>query len=241
MLLITRPQPDATQLAEKLCTLGHQSVVAPLFEIIYDDTHVDLANIGGLIFTSRNGVRALLRHNNIEAHIEAHKNLPIFAIGAATAALAKAAGWHTIYEAGGDVAALVALIVEKISAPDTPAAHVPLLHCAGQHRAGDVQAALRTHNIQVERAVLYRAQALAWPPRIIALLQAEQIAGILLYSQRAAHQFFTLFNALAAPPTLPVFYCLSPSIAAIVVAAGGRAKIAAQPQTQALLALLEKP
>ncbi len=239
MLLITRPQPDATQLAEKLCTLGHQSVVAPLFEIIYnDDRQIDLANIGGLIFTSRNGVRALLRHNNIEAHIEAHKNLPIFAIGAATAALAKAAGWHTIYEAGGDVAALVALIVEKISAS---AATAPLLHIAGQHRAGDVQAALRAHNIQVKRAVLYRAQALAWPPRIIALLQAEQIAGILLYSQRAAHQFFTLFNALAAPPALPVFYCLSPAIAAIVVAAGGRAKIAPQPQTQALLALLEKP
>ena len=244
-LLITRPQPDADQLAATLRGLGHQPIIAPLFTIIYDDSAAlpadsEWAKLGGLIFTSRNGVRALARRRPFARRRQAAttKNLPVFAIGTATAACAQSSGWRIIYAAGGDVAALVALIGEQQQKRDAP-----LLHIAGRDRAGDVQAALGKYGLQVERAVLYRAQAIAnWPPAIMAQLHAAQIDGVVLYSQRAAQQFLRLWGrqwaAMTAPPALPIFYCLSPAIADIVRAAGGHAKVAAQPSEAALLAVL---
>jgi uroporphyrinogen-III synthase len=59
-LLVTRPEPDAGALAEELRTLGHEPVLQPLLEFhVLDFDLGSLKTADALIFTSRNGLRAL--------------------------------------------------------------------------------------------------------------------------------------------------------------------------------------
>ncbi|MEL6380752.1 MAG: uroporphyrinogen-III synthase, partial [Pseudomonadota bacterium] len=61
-VLITRPAPDAEALAADVQALGFKSVLSPVIEIVWRGRAPDLSGMAGLVFTSANGVRALVHH-----------------------------------------------------------------------------------------------------------------------------------------------------------------------------------
>ncbi len=130
-VLVTRPEADAAALAEELAARGHSAVIEPLFTIVAGpEAALDLSGVQAVALTSANGARAL-------AGRTARRDLPVFAVGDATAAAARAAGFAEVESAGGDVALLAALIASRLD----PGAG-PVLHAAARRVAGDLKGRL---------------------------------------------------------------------------------------------------
>ena len=186
-VLLTRPVEDAAPLARRLDALGHRAVVEPLLTIRYlDSIAVDLSGVQALAFTSANGVRALI-HARPDA---AKADLPVFAVGAATAAAARDAGFALVTSGAGDVESLARVIVAQAS----PGAGA-LLHIAGRERAGDLAGALQEAGFTARRLVLYAAEGVtALSGETQAALRAGKIDDVIIFSPRTARQFVTLIT-----------------------------------------------
>ncbi len=245
-LLLTRPMADAVVLAEQLAGQGYDVLLSPMVDIAFltPDSAPLPAPVAysGLAFTSANGVRALMARCQIDAlnadQMAAWHNLTVYAVGPQTAAAARAAGFAVIHQASGDVAALAALIGSHHDGA------LPVLHIAGRHRAGDLAALLAEKQITAERSVLYRAEAAtAFSDAAAAALCDVEVPvdGLLLYSERSAQIFLSLYAALPphdAPP--PKAFCLSKAIAETMRAAGFAAVAPRHADSAALLALLAR-
>lgn len=230
-LLVTRPEPDASALARRLGAAGHEAIAAPLMTVRFMGDVPDLAGVQALLFTSANGVRAF-------AHVAGRvPPLPAFAVGAATAKALGDAGFIDIRTADGDVVALAALVSDTLD----PTAGA-LLHVAGTVTAGDLAGDLGAQGFEVRRAVLYEATAAeALPDAARAALESGSADGVLLFSPRTARLYAELVAAagLGDAAVDVTAYCLSPAVAdALQAALGAPVKVAAQPETESLIALL---
>ncbi len=183
---ITRAQPGAESTAERVRALGHEAVVAPLLAVRgIPNVHIDLAGVAALAFTSANGARAF-------AEACGERNLKVFAVGAATAAAARAAGFRSVLSADGDVEALA----EGIAARKTELRGA-VLHPGAAEPAGDLAGALEAHGVEARRVVLYETA-----PVILAAAEAEALArsdAALVHSPRAAQLLAKLLKAYPAP------------------------------------------
>ncbi|MGI9384403.1 MAG: uroporphyrinogen-III synthase, partial [Methyloligellaceae bacterium] len=213
--LITRPEPDAAKLARRLEAKGHEAVVEPLLTIFYPD-HLDLPFDGAqaLIFTSRNGVRALAK-----AGVPAEAlRLPVLAVGEATAGLARDLGFSEIHIGRGTAADLVP-VAEAHCDPDTGA----LLHLAGAHVASNMKPALLQRGFTILQETVYEAVAAT---ELSAGLQddirAGRLHGILFMSPRTAAVFLELvaLHGLKDEASRIACFCLSNAIAAKLAAGG---------------------
>ncbi len=180
-VLVTRPEPDASEFAALCRENGLESALCPLMDVVFHDEKVDLAGIGALAFTSANGVRAFARNCT-------ERSLPVFAVGEATAEIAKKNGFGAVHIAGGDVEALAALVARH---------HAEIageiLHVAGAARTGDLAGALRTQDISARRIVLYEAREAGCLPQMSeGRAQADWVA---LFSPRTAALFAKLVKA----------------------------------------------
>ena len=128
-VLITRPEREATALAQALAGRGHQAVLAPLFrlQILHppDDFAQALAASQAVLVTSANGARALAEASEL-------RSKPVFAVGDTTAATAEGLGFTSVVSAAGDAAALQALVRERLDP-----ANGPLLHISGTDVTGE--------------------------------------------------------------------------------------------------------
>ena len=89
-LLVTRPEPDANRQAEALAKRGHDPVLAPLLTIEFlNGVPLELAGAQALIVTSRNALRPLALHPDLDVALQ----LPLFAVGEATARAAAQLGF----------------------------------------------------------------------------------------------------------------------------------------------------
>lgn len=181
-LLITRPEEDSRQLAEALAALGHEVVPGPLLEIAeIADAPLDMEDVTGLLVTSANGLRAFARR--IEA-----RDLPVWAVGDASARCARDFGFTRVESAAGDVEALAALVADRVE----PGAGV-LLHPAGSKVAGDLAGRLEASGHRYRRAVLYEARkATRLPGPTAEGLKAGRLDGVLFFSPRTAETFVAL-------------------------------------------------
>jgi uroporphyrinogen-III synthase len=231
-LLVTRPLDDAQALAERLAARGHAATVEPLLTIAPDlRAPLDLSGIHALVFTSANGVRAYALRSP-------RRDLPVFAVGAATAAAAREIGFANVASAEGDVAALEETIAARVSP-----AEGPLLHVAGAVVAGDLAGRLAARGYTLRRATLYAAEP---APRLSAAAQAAleggTLDGVLLFSPRSAAIFveLTAAPALRAAVGRLTLFALSPAVAQAAAAAGWRRVVVApQPDEPALLDLID--
>lgn len=189
-ILLTRPAQDSARLARRLEAAGHRVTSAPVMRIVHNEgPMLDLGPYQALLLTSANGARAIGRRS-------LRRDLPVLAVGGATAAAAQAEGFSTIASAGGDVYSLAELAKARLD----PAAG-PVLHAAGKVIAGDLAQLLP--EINVVRAVLYEAVATDALPA--AALQAIRSAGIdlaLFYSPRSARLFMDLAERSGVLPDL---------------------------------------
>ena len=109
-LLVTRPEPDGSRQAEKLRAMGHEPVLAPLLTIeILPGVALDLKGAQAIIVTSRNVLRAVAARPEL---IEA-RNLPLYAVGDATADVAAELGFRQIVVGAGTGEQLADLIARS--------------------------------------------------------------------------------------------------------------------------------
>lgn len=184
-VLVTRPRPDADETAAELIALGHEAVIAPLLEVAFEaGATLDLSDAQAILVTSANGVRAL-------AAATARRDLPVFAVGDASAAAARKNGFDRTESADGNVQTLAALVTARLSPRDGR-----LVHVAGTVTAGDLSGDLALSGFEVGRAVLYRAEpVLNLPDAIGEGLRDSSLDAAIFYSPRTAAQFVELVTS----------------------------------------------
>src|ERR1700688_53195 len=106
--LITCPREEAQALAALLAARGIDTLIDPLLDIRpVPVPALSLEGVQALLFTSANGLRAL-------AEREPTRTLPVYAVGARTAELARSLGFAAVESADGAAADLARLVQAKL-------------------------------------------------------------------------------------------------------------------------------
>jgi uroporphyrinogen-III synthase len=231
-VLITRPRSEALALRDALRARGIDSLSEPMLEIrLRPKARLDLDNIQAILLTSANGARAL-------GLATTRRDVPILAVGGATAQAARVEGFASVTEAAGTVATL-ADAAKAVLKPEGD----PLIHVTGSAVAGDLAGELRSAGFAIERVVLYDAiAAREFSRECTAAIVAGGIDAVLFFSPRSAAVFVNLAKAVGVATAFGRVdaLCLSRAVAD---AAGDldwrQIRVAARPGQRALLGLLD--
>lgn len=231
-LLVTRPAEDTEPLAGLLHAQGIETMAEPLIAIHYlDGPPPDLKGVQAILATSANGVRAFTRRSDV-------RDLPLFAVGDATAEAARAAGFRRVESAGGDVATLAALVGRRLDAGGGE-----LLHVAGSHVAGDLAGRLAQAGFATRRLVLYEARAAErLGAEAAAAVRDGALDGVLFFSPRTAEAFAQHARAagLAGACRRLQAFCLSAAVAEKAAALEWTGiSVAECPEQESLIAAIE--
>lgn len=234
-VLVTRPSPDNTRTADALRAQGLEVLLAPMlrFEPVALPAELD-PNISAVIVTSANALRA------VQSRIESSplRDLPLFAVGAQTAAAASEAGFTDVISADADSAALRALIAKTAKAGKI-AIHANLLYLAAADVSRDLAGELSEDGFHMVTQTVYRMAPMTTLPRDVCdAFASHGIRAVLHYSRRSAKAFVAAargdgveISALSVPHC-----CLSAAIAEVLREAGAsQVTVAARPDESALL------
>jgi uroporphyrinogen-III synthase len=228
-VLITRPRPQALELARRLEAQGDIALIEPLLRVEPILEVPDLKGVQAILLTSANAVPALS---------EAAKRLPVFAVGAATAAAARRAGCPAVVSAGGAGEDLARLVAGRCR-PDGGA----LLHLCGEQVATEPAASLIAAGFALRRRAVYRTEAAdALLPGTAEALRRREVDAVLLLSPRTARTFALLVgrHGLEACLGATAAICLSAAVAEPCRALVWQAiHTAARPELSAVLEVLE--
>lgn len=209
---VTRAEPGASRTAERLRALGHEPVVEPVLEVRPLEADLDLHGIAAFAFSSINGVEAFAARSS-------ERDLPVFAVGDATAEAARAAGFGRVASAAGDVVALGELIGREL-----PHGSV-VLHPGAREPAGDLAAAVGP-GVTVRAVAVYETIARKAAP--------STVDAVLVHSPKAGRELIAL-----DVPGEPAWLCISEAAAAPLREAGrAPIRVAPEPNEAALLHLL---
>ncbi|MDF1857022.1 uroporphyrinogen-III synthase [Pseudooceanicola sp.] len=172
VILLTRPAPDAARFADALrARLGEVRIVtSPVMQIDPVGALPDMAAIDGLIFTSRNAVRAYA-----DLHGPAR---PCYCVGAATADLARDLGLEA-RAAEGDAASLLEMILR-----DRPEGR--WLHPHGVHLRRNLADELTSAGIPTRGQVVYHQAAQTLNAAARACLTGSDALVLPVFSPRSA-------------------------------------------------------
>jgi uroporphyrinogen-III synthase len=230
-VLVLRPQEDADRTARKLAARGHEAFVAPVLAIRQTGEAPPPGPFSAAILTSANAVPAL-------ASVHWERDVPVFTVGARTAATANAAGFKNVRTAEGDAAALSALVGASVPAGGR------LLHAAGRERKPEPDASLTEAGFTVSTWIAYEAVAAErLPPAAEDALREERLDAALHYSRRSAGVALDLAGVagVAAPFLALAHICLSEDAAAPLRSGGATClSIAERPDEEALLEALDR-
>ena len=205
-LLLIRPEPGLSASAERAQALGLDVLRCPLFRVEPVAWQApDPSAFDALLLTSANAVR----HGSCE--LDRLRTLPVQAVGGATAAIAREAGFRVETVGEGDIVDLL----DKLSAA------LRLLHLAGEdHR--DVS------DPRIERRIVYRSTIIAQPD-----LPPLQGLVIAVHSPRAGRRL----SELAADRSATAIAAISPAAAEACGTGWEQVEAADQPNDNSLLAL----
>ncbi len=207
-LIITRPLYDAKATAAQLEKLGHEGIPAPLLEIsAIADASIPNESWQAVLVSSANAVRALEELGLAE---KLHK-IPLLAVGEASAAAARSAGFELVESANGDLPALVETATRRLD-PESG----PLLYLSGKVVSGDLKGQLEERGFTVQREEIYAANAVEkMPAAASAALAQRDVDGVGLFSRRSARIWLSF---LSMPGYLElafdvIHFCLSQAVA----------------------------
>tara|TARA_A100001037_G_C15119685_1_gene623183 strand:+ start:1321 stop:2067 length:747 start_codon:yes stop_codon:yes gene_type:complete len=203
-ILVTRHALAAEKLKKILRADGFDVQCEPLLEIKFDIKTFSLEGVQALVVTSSSGVVALAggTHN---------RELPVFAVGNATAAALNIEGFKDVRTASGNSATLTKLILDVLSP-----AEGSLVHVTGQHVAGDLLETLLAKGFSIRRVVSYRAET---PNDLSAdakkSLRKHKIDVVLFFSPRTATIFANLVEKARLKDNIAMLSaaCLSEEVA----------------------------
>lgn len=216
-LLILRPQPGADETAERARSLGLDPIVAPLFTIRTLPWNPPLATeFDAVMLTSANAPR------RGGGGLERLLALPCYAVGEATAAAAREAGFHDVRVGPDDG---LALLLDMQANGIARALHL----CGADHIS------LEPAEIRITRIPLYEAVAASGlPAAAAAAIEGGTVA--LLHSPRAAR----LFGSLVDDRSRIDIAAISARTARAASGGWRQVAIAAEPRDSALLELAAK-
>jgi uroporphyrinogen-III synthase len=234
-VLVTRPEPGASRTARRLQDMGLQPVLLPLTETAALPASAGLipGDAVAVAVTSANAVR-----HAPKAVIAALAALPCHAVGTKTTEAARKMGLSSVIEGSGDAEALA----------DSIAAAFPgkaIVYLCGRVRFPVFERRLEVAGVRVQAVETYDTLAVQYSDEtILALLSGQAVDAVLLYSAKSA----AALHVMAKRPALQkvfektLVFALSARIAAAFDDSAGKAiRIAAQPDEEALLALLQTP
>ena len=209
-LAVLRPEPGNAATAARIEALGLQAIRLPLFAVrALDWSPPDPAAFDALLLTSASAVRfggpglGVFRH------------LPVLAVGARTAEIARRAGFDVMAEGDADAASLIATAQAR--------GIKRALHLGGRERSiepgGPIASAI----------AVYASEALPVPSQQLRALE-ETIA--LLHSARAARRLGELVDTRRSAIGIAAF---SPAVAAAAGTGWASIAIAAAPNDAALI------
>jgi uroporphyrinogen-III synthase len=192
---VTRTEPQARATAARLRAMGLQPVVAPVLEArAIDGAVIDLAGVDAIAFTSGHGVQAF-------AALCPSRDRPVFAVGEATAELARAAGFTHVTASGGGARGLAAAIG---AARPRPAL---VLNPTTREPSADLAALLAAQGVGARIAAVYETAAMgagSIPAGADAVLihsakAARIVAAAVSPARAAAMSAFAISEAAAEP------------------------------------------
>ncbi|RVA07625.1 uroporphyrinogen-III synthase [Mesorhizobium sp. M7A.F.Ca.US.002.01.1.1] len=234
-VLVTRPEPGASRTAHRLEEAVFRRFLLPLPEtkalpaaagLIPDDAVAEAV-------TSANAMR-----HAPEEIIATLAALPCHAVGRRTAEAARKAGFLSVSEGPGDAEALADVLAADFSGKT-------IVYLCGRVRFPAFEQRLGTAGVRVHAVETYDTLTVGYPDEVtLERLSGQPADAVLLYSAKAA----AAMQMLARRPALRglfektwVFALSARIAAAFDDATGERIRIAAQPDEEALLALLQAP
>lgn len=194
-VLVTRPEPGAAETADRLAALGWEPVLAPMLSIAPRAPRLPPPDAVQAILVASGNALACVPAS--------HLRLPLLAVGDATAARAKAAGFAAVESADGEATDLAALAA-RLCDP----AGLPLLTLAGEGHGLPLAEMLRGAGFAVLRRVAYAsAPATSLPEAARAALEHGALAAAMFFSSKAARAFVAL--AQDAPGSLRDMHALA--------------------------------
>ncbi|MFA6156043.1 uroporphyrinogen-III synthase [Mesorhizobium sp.] len=232
-VLVTRPEPGASRTVRRLSETGFQPILLPLTETVSLPVDAGLVpdEASAVAVTSANAPRHASK--DLMAVLS---RLPCHAVGKKTAAAARQAGFVSVGEGPGDAEALAEAIAPASSGKS-------IVYLCGRVRFPVFEQRLTAAGVHVHAVETYDTLAMSYSDEaIVALLSARPVDAVLLYSAKAG----AAMRILVARPSLREyfestrFFALSARIgAALDDAVGARIRFPAQPEEDALLALLQ--
>ncbi|MFQ3595373.1 MAG: uroporphyrinogen-III synthase [Sphingomonadaceae bacterium] len=221
LLLVTRPQPEADRTAQQAKALGHEVVVAPLLAIEPLPCLPPSGRPDALLLTAGRAA-ALAR----AAWPGLPADLPVIAVGPATAAAARAAGFARVEAGASDGSAALRLAAGL--------GFARLLHARGE----DAAPLMLPAGLELETRILYRAVPAARLPQAACAALARG-ATPLLFSARTAQVLAALLADAGLARGQIALAVLSPAVAQAAGAGWQAVAIAQKPTTEAILAAAE--
>jgi uroporphyrinogen-III synthase len=184
-MLVTRPEPDASESIARLRALNIEGVAAPLLErAALHALLPDPRRLVAIALTSANALKAL----DERGALGPYRGLKAFAVGEKTAAEARAQGFSDVVTAGGTLQHLV----EEIGAARLKG---PVFYPAARHQSADLGAALKPFGLDVIASKVYEMRAAsALKPDILDGLKRDLFGAALFYSRRTAETFVELLR-----------------------------------------------
>ena len=227
-ILVTRPEPGARETADRLAAIGRRPLLAPMLTIVPRRLVLTGPPPQAVLVTSGNALAALPA---------ALHGVMLLAVGDATAARARDAGFALVHSAGRDAEALADL-AGRLCRPDAGA----LLLASGAGQGLALAAALRARGFGVKRRIAYAAVPVAaLPAAAAAALRAGSVQAALFFSAATARVFVTrLREELPASVVAEVAaVALSPAVGRALRPLPWRAiRVASHPNQDELLTLL---
>jgi uroporphyrinogen-III synthase len=228
-VLVTRPEPGASATARRLRAMGYAPHLAPLLTIAPRTASLPPAEgLCAIVVASQHAI----------PHLPAsHRALPLFAVGDATAEVARRHGFAQVESAAGDAAALAALVARHLAPGGSP-----MLLAAGLGQGHHLRRLLAQHGFVVERREVYAARPVASLPEAARLMiGARQDGRVLLFSRETAlclSQLIQETNLLVGFTTLDLVAISRPVAEAVGHLPWRSIRVAMTPTETAVLALL---
>ena len=203
LVLVTRPREQAAETARLLRAAGHEALLDPLLEV----RHLRLPDLTPWAFAAV----AVTSANAAAAAAAGPPDLPVFAVGEATARALRAAGRAPVAVAAGDGRDLAALIARSQPSGGT------VLHLCGRDVREGLAEELSAAGLGYRREVVYETVAATMlAAATAAAIRERRLGAVLLYSPRSAALFAALVHGAGLAGDLGgvIAACLSEAVAA---------------------------
>ncbi|WP_367717514.1 uroporphyrinogen-III synthase [Nitratireductor sp. GISD-1A_MAKvit] len=231
-VLVTRPEPGASETAARLVRMGFEPIVLPLTEIVPLHPAASVGKVDVVAVTSPNAIRHAPRST-----LDALRGKPVFAVGSRTGDAARAAGLNVVDDEAGDAERLAA----RIDAAFTIPAHATVL--CGRVRRDVLETRLVEAGHHPHLIEIYDTLPLEPAERAVQEVIGERrVDDVLLHSANGAAQLTRLMERsdIGTKLAAATFYCLSERIAGVLGQdAAKNARIADFPSEDRLLILLK--